>query len=100
MNHMFSIHSLDDRHIGCFHFLAIINKSAIINIEHVFLGDDRAVFGFMLRNSIPVSSGRTISCSLNNHQNNIQKYCTRFAVPPEMKKCSSFSTSLLAYAVT
>ena len=35
MYHIFFIHSSVDRHLGCFHILAIVNSAAVITGVHV-----------------------------------------------------------------
>jgi hypothetical protein len=38
MNHISYIHSSVDRHLGCFQFLAVINKAAMNIVEHMPCG--------------------------------------------------------------
>ena len=59
---MFFIHSSVDGHLGCFHFLAIVN-SAAMNIE-VHVSFQISVFnfsGYMARSGIAGSYGNSIS---------------------------------------
>ena len=58
--HIFCIHSSVKGHLGCFQNLAIINKSDMNILEKVSLLFDGASFGYMPRNGIAGSSGRTI----------------------------------------
>lgn len=37
MSHIFVTHLSVDRHLGCFHFLAIVNETAMTMDERVFL---------------------------------------------------------------
>jgi hypothetical protein len=55
MSHTFFIYSLVKGHLGCFQFLAIINKAAINTVEQVFLWQDGVSIGYMPKSSIAVS---------------------------------------------
>jgi hypothetical protein len=52
MNHMFFIHSSVEGHLGCFQFLAMLNKVAVNIVEYVFLWHSGASFRYMLRSDI------------------------------------------------
>ena len=56
MYHIFCIHSFVEGHLGPFQLLAIINKSAMNIVEHVFLLLGGASSGYMPRTGIPGSS--------------------------------------------
>jgi hypothetical protein len=57
MNHIFSIQSSAEEHLGCFRILVVMNKAAMNIVEHVSLWYGRASFGYMLRCGIAGSSG-------------------------------------------
>jgi hypothetical protein len=76
MYHIFCIYSSFEEQLGCFQFLAIINKPAISIVEHVSLLYVGASFGYMPRSSITGSSGRTISNFLRNYWAVFQSGCT------------------------
>ena len=52
MYHIFFIHSSVEGHLGCFQFLAIMNKAAMNIVEQVSLWGDGASFGYMPRRDI------------------------------------------------
>jgi hypothetical protein len=72
MYHNFCIYSSFEGHLGCFQFLAIINKTAINIIECVSLLYVGASFGYIPRSGVAGSSGRTISNFLRNCQIDFQ----------------------------
>jgi hypothetical protein len=72
----FSLAILQLRDIGCFQVLTIKNKAAVSIVEQVSLWDGGASFGYMLRNSIAMSSYRTIPSFLRSHQIDFQRCCT------------------------
>jgi hypothetical protein len=76
MYHIFCIYSSDEEHLGCFHFLVIINKAAMNIVEHVSLLHVGAPSGYMFRNGIAGPSGSTMSNFLKNHQTDFQSGCT------------------------
>jgi hypothetical protein len=76
MYHIFSIYSSVDGHLGCFQLLGIINMISMNIVEHVFLLYVGASFGYMFRDGIAGSSGRTISNFLRNSQTDFQRDCT------------------------
>ena len=49
MNNIFFIYSLFVGHLGCFQFLAMMNKVAINIVEQVCLWDDGTTFGYIPR---------------------------------------------------
>jgi hypothetical protein len=75
MYHIFCSHSSVEGHLGSFQFLAIINKDAMNIVEHVSLLQVGASSGYMHRRGIAVSSGRTMSNFLRNHQSDFQNGC-------------------------
>jgi hypothetical protein len=78
MKHIFSdpfFFFLVDTHLGCFQFLAIMNKAVMNIVEHVSLWFGGATFGYMPRSSIAGTSGKTISNFLKNHQIDFQDGC-------------------------
>ena len=72
--------------MGSFQFQAIINKSAMNIIEHVFLLHVRESFGYMPRRGIAGSSRSVMSSFLRNHQTDIQSGCTNLH---SHQQCSS-----------
>jgi hypothetical protein len=52
MYHIFLIHSSVEGHLGCFHFMAIMNKAAMNIVEQVSLCYGGASFAYMLRSGI------------------------------------------------
>jgi hypothetical protein len=72
--------------------LAIINKTAINIAKHVSLLYVGASFGYMPRNGIAGSSGRTIASFLKKHQIVFQSCYYQLAFPTTREECSSFFT--------
>jgi hypothetical protein len=75
MYHIFSIHSSVEGHLGSFQFLAIINKAAMNIVEHVSFLQVGASSGYMLRSSIAVFSGRTMSSFPRDCQTKFKSGC-------------------------
>jgi hypothetical protein len=73
MYHIFCIHSSVEGRLGSFQLLAIINKTAMNIVEHVFLLPVGTSSGFMPRRGIAGSSGSIMS---RNLQNDFQSGCT------------------------
>jgi hypothetical protein len=88
MNHIFFIHSSVEGHLGCFQFLAIMNKAAVNIVEQVSLWYNKASFGYIPRRSITVSSGRTISNYLGKHQIDFQSDCISLQSHQQLRRVS------------
>ena len=73
MYHSFLIHSSVDRHLGCFHVLAIINSAAMNIGVHVSLSDLVSSV-YMPRSGIAGSYGNSISSFLRKLLHNKGKY--------------------------
>ena len=54
MYHIFFIHSSGEGHLGCFQFLAIMNKATINMVEQVSLWEEWNIYEYMPRSGIPV----------------------------------------------
>ena len=52
---MFFIHSLVEEHLGCFQFLAIMNRAAMNIVDQVSLWWDGKSFGYMPKTGIDSS---------------------------------------------
>ena len=76
MNHIFCSQSSCEGHLGCFQFLAIINKAAMNIVEHVSLWYGGESFGYVPSSGIARSSGRIIHSFLRNCQTDFQSGCT------------------------
>jgi hypothetical protein len=92
--------------VGCFQLLAIMNKAAMNIVEHMSLGHGVASFRFMSRSDKFVSSGRTISNFLRNHQIDFQSGCTSLkshqqwsSVPPSPQHGLSLEFFILAILI-
>jgi len=72
MYHVFCIHSSVERRLGSFQLLPIINKAAMIIVEHVSLLYAGASFESICRSGIAGSSGITMSSFLRNLQTDFQ----------------------------
>jgi hypothetical protein len=85
--------------MGSFQLLAIINMATMNMVKHVSLLHVRTSSGYMPRSSIAGSLG-SMSNYLRNCQADFQSGCASLQIPSAMEKCSSFSTSSPASAVT
>ena len=75
-------------HLGCFQFLALINKATVNIMEHASLWYGAASFGYMPRSSISGSSDKTISNFLRNHEMDFQSGCTSLQSHQQRKSIS------------
>lgn len=90
--HILFIHSSDDRHLGCFHFLGIVNNAVTnISVKIPVLVLAFNSFGYVPRSEIAGSYGNTIfNFSRNHHAVFYRRYtilcshnqCTRFSMSP------------------
>ena len=77
MDHIFLIHSLVKRHLGCFQVLAMTNNAAMNIVEHMSLRYNWASFGYIPKSGGTVGSwGRLFPNSLRNRHTDIQRSCT------------------------
>ena len=76
MYHIFCIHYSVEGHLGCFQFMAIINRAPINIVEHVSLLHVGGSSGYMPRSGIAESSGKIMSKFLRNCQTDFQSGCT------------------------
>jgi hypothetical protein len=75
MYHIFCIHSSVEGHLGAFQLLAIINKTAMNIVEHVYLLQI-GTSGYMPRRGIAESSGNSMSNCLREDETDFQSGCT------------------------
>ena len=64
MNHIFCIHSSIECHLGCFQFLAMMNKASMNRAECLYPGEIHLVFGVEL---LPIDF-KSVCTSLKFHQ--------------------------------
>jgi hypothetical protein len=86
MNYISYIHSSVEEYLGCFQFLAIMNKAAINIMVHVSLWYGRPSFGYMPGVIKAGSSDKTISNFLRNYQIDFQSGWTSLQ---SHQKCKS-----------
>jgi hypothetical protein len=76
MYHIFCIHSSIGGHLDSFQLLVIINKAAMIIVEHVSLLHIGTSSGYMPRSDTAGSSSSCMSNFLRDRQNDFQSDCT------------------------
>lgn len=76
MYHIFTGHSSVEGHLGCFHFLALVNRALMNKAEQVSVEKDIESFGNTLRSSIAGSYGWFIFNVLRILQTNFQSNYT------------------------
>jgi hypothetical protein len=76
MYHIFCIYSSVERHLGSFHLLTIINKTAMNIVRHVSFLPVRISSEYMPRKCIVGFSSSTMSNLLRNRQTDFQSGCT------------------------
>jgi hypothetical protein len=90
MYHIFFIHSSVEGHLGCFQFLAIMNKAAIYTtimtiVEYMSLWHSGASFGYIPRGGIAGSWGRIVPSFLRNQKNDFESFCTSLDFPKQWR---------------
>jgi hypothetical protein len=76
MNHIFCIHSSVLGHLCCFQLLATTHKAVMNIVENIPLWHSEASFGYIPKNGIVGTLGRSISNFRRNLQIDFQSYCT------------------------
>ena len=97
MYHNFFIHSSIDRHLGCFHVLALVNYAAINTEVHVSFSI-LAFSGYIPSSGIAGSYGGFIYSFLRN-LHTLPWWLYQFTFPPKVQEGSLFSTPSPAFIV-
>ena len=82
--------------LGCFQFLATMNRASVSMAEQVSLWYSEVTFGYIPKSGIAGSWGRSIS---NFPRNWFPQWLYKFSLPPTVNECSSYSTSSPAWDV-
>ena len=98
MYHNFFIYSSVDRHLGCFHVLAIVNSAAVNNWIHVSFSI-LVSSEYMPRNGISGSYGGFIPSFFKESPYLLPQWLYQFTFPPTVQECSLFSTPSPAFIV-
>ena len=98
MYHSFFIYSSVDGHLGCFHFLAIVNSAAMNSGIHVSLSV-LVSSGYMPRSGIAGSYGGFIPSIFKDSPYCLPQWLYHFTFPPTVQEHSLFSTPSPAFIV-
>ena len=98
MYHNFFIYSSVDRHLGCFHVLAIVNSAAVNNWIHVSFSI-LVSSEYMPRNGISGSYGGFIPSFFKESPYLLPQWLYKFTFPSTVQEHSLFSTPYPAFII-